>query len=162
MKQIRRNVFETNSSSTHSMVIRHNGLENNKMPIDEDGYIHTQMGEFGWEVVNYTEQSDRLSYLVTMFGVKNGMEGWWRDNDSSIEEKVDALMENPWFKEFSEEIARHAHCKGLIIDPSDGYIDHQSHDSYRSVDEFLDDWGTDAVEFVFGAGNIVHTDNDNH
>jgi hypothetical protein len=42
MKQIRNNVFETNSSSTHSICI-------SKKPVSADGsFIHFYIGEYGW------------------------------------------------------------------------------------------------------------------
>lgn len=161
MKQIRRSVFETNSSSTHSVTILHNGLEKNDMRVHEDGYIHTEIGEFGWEIADYKAQEDRLSYLVTMLAEKNGMYRWW-SNKKSAKENVKELMSVPEFKRISKEIGKHAGCKGIIIDPSNGYIDHQSHDTYSTLQDFLDDYGTDVVEFVFGRGTVVHTDNDNH
>lgn len=161
MKQIRRNVFETNSSSTHCMVIRHNGIQKNEIPIAEDGYIHVELSEFGWEVRNYYSQYDRLSYLITMFAVTSGVHTSWVNNEEELNKAAKELMQNKWFKNFSKKVASHAKCKGLKIDPSEGYIDHQSCE-YGSVVEFLHEWDTDAMEFVFGHGIVVHTDNDNH
>lgn len=161
MKQIRRSVFETNSSSSHSVTILHNGLDKNEMKIHRDGYIHTEIGEFGWEIANYLDQQDRLCYLITMLAEKNGMARWWRE-DESLSVKVNNLMNTPDFNRVSKEIDKYAGCKGVIIDPSEGYIDHQSHESYRTLQDFLDDYGTDVIEFVFGKGNVVRTDNDNH
>lgn len=161
MKQIRHNVFETNSSSTHSMIIHHNGIQKNEIPIGEDGYIHVKMNEFGWEVRNYYSQYDRLSYLITMFATTSGAHTLWVSDKDELNKVANDLMNNKWFKGFSKEIAKHAKCKGLKIDPSEGYIDHQSCE-YGSVIEFLNEWDTDAMEFVFGHGIIVHTDNDNH
>lgn len=161
MKQIRHNVFETNSSSTHSMIIHHNGIQKNEIPIGEDGYIHVKMNEFGWEVRNYYSQYDRLSYLITMFATTSGAHILWVSDKDELNKVANDLMNNKWFKGFSKEIAKHAKCKGLKIDPSEGYIDHQSCE-YGSVIEFLNEWDTDAMEFVFGHGIIVHTDNDNH
>lgn len=161
MKQIRHNVFETNSSSTHSMIIHHNGIQKNEIPIGEDGYIHVKMNEFGWEVRNYYSQYDRLSYLITMFATTSGAHTLWVSDKDELNKVANDLMNNKWFKGLSKEIAKHAKCKGLKIDPSEGYIDHQSCE-YGSVIEFLNEWDTDAMEFVFGHGIIVHTDNDNH
>ena len=161
MKQIRHNVFETNSSSTHSMIIHHNGIQKNEIPIGEDGYIHVKMNEFGWEVRNYYSQYDRLSYLSTMFATTSGAHTLWVSDKDELNKVANDLMNNKWFKGFSKEIAKHAKCKGLKIDPSEGYIDHQSCE-YGSVIEFLNEWDTDAMEFVFRHGIIVHTDNDNH
>lgn len=161
MKQIRHSVFETNSSSTHSITIAHGKIANNNIPVDRDGFIHTELGEFGWEVWDYKDQAGRLSYLVTMLAVKSDVETYWY-KDRSAQDIVEEVMETREFEKLSDEIGRHARCKGVVIDPSEGYIDHQSHEDYRSFQDFLDECGTNVVEFVFGRGNIVHTDNDNH
>ncbi len=164
MKQVRRSVFETNSSSTHSITITHGKIANNNIRVDRDGYIHTELGEFGWEVWDYKGQAERLSYLVTMLAVKSDVTLWCYEDDESRTEKdiVEDIMKTHEFEKLSDEIGRHARCSGVIIDPSDGYIDHQSHEDYRDFQDFLDQYNTNVVEFVFGRGNVVHTDNDNH
>ncbi len=164
MKQVRRSVFETNSSSTHSITITHGKIVNNNIRVDRDGYIHTELGEFGWEIWDYKGQAERLSYLVTMLAVKSDVTLWCYEDDESRTEKdiVEDIMKTHEFEKLSDEIGRHARCSGVIIDPSDGYIDHQSHEDYRDFQDFLDQYNTNVVEFVFGRGNVVHTDNDNH
>lgn len=159
MRQIRHYVFETNSSSTHSITITHKGIANNNIPVGRDGFIHTELGEFGWEIEDYNDQAGRLSYLVTMLAVKSQIEMWRYGDKRAI---VKELMELHEFEKLSDKIGRHARCKGVIVDPSEGYIDHQSHEGYRNFQDFLAQYDTDVVEFVFGRGNIVHTDNDNY
>lgn len=161
MKQIRQCVFETNSSSTHSITIRKRGLDPNYMRVYDDGYIHVELGEFGWECENYDMQSDKLSYVVTMLAEKNGLATWW-GSDKSLEDHAKEIMETKDFLKISREIGEYAKCNGIIIDPSEGYIDHQSHEDYATLQDFLDDYGTNVIELVFGRGNVVHTDNDNH
>jgi hypothetical protein len=57
MIQIRQGVFETNSSSMHSIAIPKQTLD----WADEYAYLIFQYGEFGWEF----EQVDHLNYLYT-------------------------------------------------------------------------------------------------
>lgn len=164
MKQIRRNVFETNSSSTHSVSVRcGKGLQTNWMTIGEDGYIHSNLGEFGWEIETYREQSEKLSYLLTMAYMKNPPNVCsWSDGYSEPDD-IERFMETEDFKMISDAIAGYADCKGVMLDRiDDGYIDHQSHEDYRTTKEFLDEYGVDVIEFVYGRGVCVHTDNDNH
>lgn len=161
MRQIRHSVFETNSSSTHSITIKHKGLGNNSMKVQDDGYIHTALGEFGWEIADYRSQEDRLSYLVTMLAEKHGFNTIWCDDETAAE-RISDLMKTKDFKQLSDEVGNYARCRGVIIDNSQGYIDHQSHEYYNTLNDFLREYRTDIVEFVFGRGNIVHTDNDNY
>ena len=57
-RQIRRCVFETNSSSTHAICITKDGYEL-KDHID----FHT--GEYGWECEEYGDFDNKASYLIT-------------------------------------------------------------------------------------------------
>ena len=78
-KQIRANVFETNSSSTHSVSINWNENHSNLALscrdfndyIVYDNYfneerIQVPFGEFGWEITSYDEVWDKLRYVATM------------------------------------------------------------------------------------------------
>lgn len=170
MLQIRREVFETNSSSTHSVSIKTGGIIavcESYLNVSDDGYIHVELGDFGWEVESYYEQDVRLSYLLTMAYEKN------YDSYSMIEyddrdyarKRVERFMSTNDFNEISEMVAKHASCRGVIIDVNgreEGYIDHQSHEDYRTYKDFLREYRLSAKEFVFGEGVVLHTDNDNH
>ena len=57
-RQIRRSVYETNSSSTHAICIAKDGYEL-KDHID----FHT--GEYGWECDEYGDLDNKASYLIT-------------------------------------------------------------------------------------------------
>lgn len=160
MKQIRCGVFETNSSSTHSVSIKHD----HSLPVSEDGYVHVSMGRFGWEIKTYKDPIDKLSYLLTMLYMKHDdirLVGW-EENAEKMREIVKKLSDTEDFKQISDVVASHANCKGIILDPVNGYIDHQSHERYRSVQDFLDSYGLGIKQFVFDSGVAVHTDNDNH
>lgn len=68
MKKVKRNyVWETASSAVHSLVIAKEGLEKSYLPIDEDGYIVTDFGDFGdYDVgIETFDQRVKLSYLLT-------------------------------------------------------------------------------------------------
>lgn len=45
-RQIRRNVFETNSSSVHSLVISNEGREPSEFKLNKDGEIEIDFGQF--------------------------------------------------------------------------------------------------------------------
>ena len=51
--------------------------------------------------------------------------------------------------------------KFIIDEYAEGYIDHQSHEDYSSIPDFLMQNDTDIIDFVYGSV-IVNTDNDNH
>lgn len=167
-RQIRRSVFETNSSSMHSLTVTPNG-EMDNLTVDEyENKVITEFGEFGWEVRRYTDANTKLSYLVTMLIETHG------DCYS-----MDELYETEDFKLINEAVANYCNCDGIIINSKleqwksydgelrdwndhDGYIDHQSVEDYSSVRDFLEQNGCTVTEFIFDKGVILHTDNDNH
>ena len=57
-RQIRRSVFETNSSSTHAICITKDGYK-------KRDYIEFYISEFGWECDVYRDAHSRASYLIT-------------------------------------------------------------------------------------------------
>lgn len=175
MKAIRSNVFETNSSSTHSVSVssknssydNHDCLDAFK---DYDNKVHVEFGEFGWEICNYDTPYEKLQCLVTMLVETEG------DNITC----VDALYETDGFKLINDAVADYCDCDGIWIDEDikfdsynwdgkvhyyishNGYIDHQSYEDYSSVQDFLDDYSVGITQFLFDSGVVVHTDNDNH
>ena len=170
-RQVRRNVFETNSSSMHSLSITNGTLQESYLYVDEhDNKVHTEFGEYDWEIEQYSTQSEKLSYLVTMLISTEGR------GLQTVEE----FFETEGFKKINNVIREYCNCDGIVIDSKlepdswtyngkteyylshDGYIDHQSCEDYENIDKFLEYYNTDIINFIFNDGVIVCTDNDNH
>lgn len=60
MIKIRRNVFETNSSSVHSIVVCNEALPDNHSP-----FVFFRLGEFGWSMDILDDSWERASYFYT-------------------------------------------------------------------------------------------------
>lgn len=160
MIQIRRGVFETNNSSTHSITVFSKKLSPTTLDVHDDGYIHVELGEFGWEVTTYYSQNERLSYLLTMLYELIGRNIPYSYNHE--QNVMDYMIESDDFARIVESVCSYADADGIVIDNTYGYIDHQSStDEYSTIDDFLSDCGCTIAEFVFG-DVCVHTDNDNH
>jgi len=142
-KQIREKVFETNSSSSHSITIEpsNDGLYDTIIP-DDDGNIILTGGEFGWGIEEHNDALTKANYC----GVDNLLN----------EDKLDMLK---------EVIREQTGCNEVIIDISEdwkdsnhSYIDHQSHGTSR---EALESKET-LRQFIFNKNSILYIDNDNH
>lgn len=158
-RQIRRGVFETNSSSCHSF--SYSGVGYNNLIVDEtDNCVHTSLDEFGWEVRTYYNSATKLDYILLVAAHFTGHDFWC--NRENFEEEMTSFRETEEFMRIEETVKNVMHCNGIIIEEyADGYIDHQSLE-YHSFSEWLDDTCADSVEdFIFG-GVVLHTDNDNH
>lgn len=156
-RQIRRSVFETNSSSTHSFTY---GNTYNDLVVDDfDNCVHTSLNEFGWEVETYYDSTTKLDYILLAAANFTDHSFWW--HDGSFEEEFESFKKTKEYQMIEEAVKNVMNCDGIVIeDRAEGYIDHQSLE-YSSFDEWLDDTYADSVEdFIFG-GVVLHTDNDN-
>ena len=153
MIKIRKNVFETNSSSTHSVTFNSDSPLSSLDPnieINEEGYITVRPEGFcSW--CNYVDQQSKLAYIIQLCAYCNDI---YFSSWNSAERRIAAenLYETEMFKEIEDEIISYvgSEYKGirLDIDYDSGYID-DGHD-YNSVQEFLDEEGMSLIEFIFG------------
>ncbi len=162
-RQIRIGVFETNSSSTHTLTIagKNNGeyftVDPKDVPDDPglaalpgDNKVHVKLGEFGWECTAFNNAYDKLSYALTMV-VMTECDG-------------QSVYDSKGFNDINKLIQTKLNCDGITIDNypnGDYYIDHQSYDYYSSLDDFLNEYGVTLEDFIFDKNIIVITKNDN-
>lgn len=137
MKQIRRGVFETNSSSTHSICI-------SKAPVTVGGYIHFGIGEYGWE----NDCVDIADYLYTAILCMD-------DSEKLLNELKEILDRHSIEYKFEEpKYTGDEDYKWL----DNGYIDH-SYDTRDFINAVLADEDM-LMRCLFG-DSCVYTGNDN-
>ena len=139
MKQIRRNVFETNSSSTHSICI-------SKNPVTIDKFIHFGIGEYGWE----NDCVGTANYLYTAILIQ--------DNRDDLLNKLKTILDSYSIEYEFDEPSWHKSAIGDGVWLEYGYIDH----GYE-LGEFLDIILSDEdllMRYLFG-DSCVYTGNDN-
>ena len=146
-KQIRQGVFETNSSSTHSMCI-HPG---NKY-VPNMSKLEIKTGEFGWEEETYDRMNDKLSYALTYALGDN--------SNKYIEMLNEVLTDNMSDTDITYNGMSYEKLIGIprYYDEDFGYIDHQSLDEASEM--FLSK--NILEDFIFGRDSYFVTDNDNH
>lgn len=156
MLQIRQNIFETNSSSTHSIVVAKNG----KIPESrdaygtvyasyEDGILSLKEGNiFGWGWAVLADWLDKFAYAVAEF----------QYNEIELEKML-------------EKVRKCLGCSEIIIpkrtlwndedktEPDYGYVDHQSMGTLLG---FLNETGTNVIDFIFDDRYAIVLDNDNN
>lgn len=144
--QIRTKVFETNSSSVHSLTFDPSGLELNKMSMDKDGYILASFGEFGKNTETYSSQADKLSYLLTCL--------YYSCAHFDAEEVVNTYG----FSLIERALQKYTGCNGIrIIGDIEPYIDHQSIPENGDVD-LINIWSEGAIiDFIFNKYVMLHT-----
>lgn len=145
MKIIRRNTFETNSSSTHAIAIP-------KEPSYKKlSHVDFKWGEFGWEYEVYYDTFSKASYLYTMLRYFNG-EYYPEYNKASlyletIKKYLDEENITYSFEEHSDDTW------------GDGYVDHGG--DTPDVIEGILETKESFLTYLFDERAYVSTGNDN-
>lgn len=149
MIQIRKGVFETNSSSSHSIVVMKEPYTTDETLPDwrlrNEGIVHFPSYDlsFGWGKDILSNPYGRLCYAIASYS----------DDDDKIDEICELCRKN--VKGFNGFRFDHAEY-GDGIDR--GYVDHLS---YGLLQQTLDECGVSLEEFIFNNRYIVIIDNDN-
>lgn len=153
--QIRKNVFETNSSSTHAVSI----FRGSNYSIPEK--IVIRPGEFGWDCETFSDPESKLAYLYTW--ILNKCKSY---EYNEVTEKIDDHYDYKKLKDYQYRIksklleagvkeVEFEKCNGWF---EDGYIDH-SEDLYNEdLEAILEDYFED---YVFNYASYIETGNDN-
>jgi hypothetical protein len=141
MKKIRQNVFETNSSSTHSICI----AKNCELTIPES--LHFSFGEFGWECDTLYDVGSKSSYLYTGLFANDRHEDIQKVIATLTAKGVAITREDPVYKD------------GESWAENSGYVDHSDR-----LTNFLDAVLADEeklMRFLFSDMSFIITGNDN-
>lgn len=150
--QIRENIFETNSSSTHSFTISNKGdYLFDDLPVDKDGDIVLTGGEFGWQWVKYTNILTKANYCA-VFAIIQEEYG-----DSHYKDILtEVLLENS--TSGATGVKYNINTRYSSEDESDySYIDHQSVDDVRNIFKTKES----LKDFIFNTESVLYTGNDN-
>lgn len=155
--QVRDAVFETNSSSSHSLTVASSDNLAGTFPQDmlRAGRVSVRVGEFGWEWRRYFEPINKVRYLVTQ--VTDGEPPKLGDADAVAEQLA---ADNQYFRLLAEVVKTQSGCD-LVVEPSSGYIDHQSARGEKGVGMELFDSTDRLRHFIFSPESYVETGNDN-
>lgn len=138
-RQIRNSVFETNSSSTHSIAI-------SKKPAVIGSYISFNIGEFGWE----NDCVDTADYLYTAILEQNEAD--------ELLEQLKEILDNHSIEYKFEEPNYTTSSDGNYKWLDYGYIDHSS-ETRELIFALLDNEDL-LMRYLFG-DSAVYTGNDN-
>ena len=181
--QIRRGVFETNSSSVHSISITKDGF-NDSLP---SKFTIAHNGEFGWEVDYYDSPMDKAAYLYQaivcyptynyytkeeydMDTAKEMLQGLMNKFIGNIESygiKVDCKYRfaNTYYSEYTDNDKRYSYWYVYFVDENGnesedkGYLDHGG-EAKEFVDYVLSS-PENTVKFIFDNRCYIETGNDN-
>lgn len=163
----RDNVFETNSSSTHTLTFKSRVLQPSTLPIDKHGRIIITLQDFDCSGTVKT-QSEKLAWCILQAQGDAGtwLQSWeddYFDEDDLVDEDDDVVpyeetdigqrheefMYSQVFDWMEKQICAYTGAKGMRFKlGTSGSINHQSY--YGSVHDFLEETGVGLLEFIFG------------
>ena len=129
-------IFETNSSSSHSISFNpwKSGKDGNNFIPDENGNVYVTGADFGWEWASYNDSVTKANYYLERY-----------KNEPDRVELLKKVIED------------YTGFNVIIVENTGGYIDHQSFDTLElpaDDPEALKDW-------LFNPDNWLYTGNDN-
>lgn len=142
-RQIRSSVFETNSSSTHSIAV--------PRYCNATDYVSFHTNDFGWRF----EEADVADYFYTAIYETSETEAEVNEKLEKLTNILDEHGVEYWFGKPKIHISTYDNKDYFYLD--DGYIDH-GYELKEFVNELLND-GDKLIRFI--SGGLVFTGNDN-
>lgn len=148
MKQkIRTSVFETNSSSTHSLVIDDKNFVLDTILPNDEGIIYIESGHFGWEWEKYNDARIKASYLYTA-----SLESYYESKKEEIQERLISVISGQTL------------ANNVVLVPEDSSswgagIDHQSIEDGQLDNVLFDE--SIMKNFIFNENSTLYLGNDN-
>lgn len=166
-QQIRTSIFETNSSSTHTISIsRSDEYKSVLEKMSSEGISFTS-GEFGWEYEVYSNTWDKASYLWTGI-IKSDY--YKKDEVEKIKENIKIVLNkygiSPSFEPYKEDSYNWGDEKRFYLTfDKFAYVDH-GNDLDTWLDAMFPNKGEDIdeellLEYLFNSNSYVATGNDN-
>jgi hypothetical protein len=176
-KLIRNNVFETNSSSCHSITINKcDSTLYGRLYPNDDGDIVFEGGEFGWGYDLYTDAPTKANYIATaIHHLENAAEDFNTANEERkkvfLHYSLPEFADKNYFaiKSIFEKVVRNqTGCNNIIYNFSTkydsntnhAYIDHQSFEDAKDAEWLLNE--EQIFDFIFSPNSELVIDNDNH
>lgn len=152
MKKIRKDVFETNSSSTHALTLGR--------PLGKDYVSPGKYLKIKWfdEEETLTTLEEKVSYLVSHIA------SWYKWNVPSYEALIEEIKDNWDFKRIENYVKEKYNKEIVFPEKYDGElediveINHQLQSWNHRIDEILDDlitWDRDLLDEVLQDGKDI-------
>ena len=162
---IRRGLWESNSSSMHTVTIR-GKWDGDVRHYNTDEVLEVTLDEYGWNGDPCDGFESKLAYALSMvlYTEYPGFNPY--DEDFTID--YDVLEGLDGYQKLLKAVRNHCNYRIILIRKRHndfypyGYIDHQSVEGYSSLQDFLDDWNIDIERFLYDGNVVIHIDNDNH
>ena len=152
-KVIRRSIFETNSSSVHTLTFKCvHKLDDCDMPVSKTGKLRVRLQYFGKNDATFWDQETKLAYLIVLC-----MHQRYDHGREDFKEQVEELKDSYQFDDLEESIKEHVPgLKEIVPVYQEGWgMDHQASGNLEYIEDFLG--SISPAEFVFCRELGLHT-----
>ena len=158
MKSIRRNVFETNSSSTHSICICKGNVEV-EIPEEMEIELKDYNYEFGWEHTEWNSPDEKLAYIIIGIIDRSWSYTSFTEACSQIEKILSDLKEFGVKEVKITGLEIHLYNNKCYIDNEESYVDHGA-EMGELIEEILNNKES-LKNFLFSDKSFILGGNDN-
>ena len=146
MVKIRKGMFETNSSSTHTIIVTDQKTEPGNL-------VDFAIGEFGWEFSRLDTIDEKASYLYTMACEMLGRDVYQDLYEILVKYGVECSCSVP------AKFVKFSGSDGEYLD--NGYVDHASDGDAKEFVERMLNHEHALIKYLFSDESLVVTGNDN-
>ena len=146
MVKIRNGMFETNSSSTHTIIVTDSKTEPGL-------FVDFSIGEFGWEFRKISSITEKASYLYTLACEQLGRDVYQDLYEILIKYGVKCTCFVP------AKFVKSSWSEGEYLD--NGYVDHCYEDDAKDFVERMLHHEKALIKYLFSDESFVVTGNDN-
>lgn len=153
-KKIRSSVFETNSSSMHTLTLKNSDeTKDFVLELDKDGYLHIETGDYSDLKKDLKEVSEILSFIASWIVEYGYYDRWEAEYDYERNPTSEEMRSFKGFDILENIVRKYTGAKGIIIEE----IKKPEFPSAESLsikeEEMLD---PDVMEqLIFGKGSYV-------
>ena len=153
-KKIRSSVFETNSSSMHTLTLKSSDeTKDFVLELDKDGYLHIETGDYSDLEKDLKEVNEILSFVASWIIEYGYYNGWAVEHDWEGNPTPDEMRSFKGFDVLENIVKKHTGAKGIIMEEIKK-SEFPSGESLNINEEKILD--SDVMEqLIFGKGSYV-------
>lgn len=116
-KKIRSSVFETNSSSMHTLTLKNSDeTKDFVLELDKDGYLHIETGDYSDLEKDLKEVPEILSFVASWIVEWGYYDSWEAEHDYEGNPSSDEMRSFKGFDILENIVKEHTGAKGIIIE----------------------------------------------
>ena len=156
MRKIRKSVFETNSSSMHSLILKNNEetKDFSTLKLDDNNYLHIELNDYSDLKKDLKEVNEILSFVASYmieYGYYDG--GWSEKNNYERDPNPEEMKKFKGIDILEKIVKKYTGAKGIVIEKiTQGHF--PAAESFNISEEKM--FNPDIIEqLIFGKENYI-------